>query len=130
MNDSIYGLTASIWTHDIDRAAEIGSRVETGTVYMNCCVSRPAAHLDRRQGHRPRRSAVEIRVRRADAAEELSPPRSLIGFISEPQHEHTDRQLELPDRRQIRRRPYQGARRRLPQRGYQSAAAGHRRGAR
>ena len=37
MNDSPYGLTASIWTRDIDRAAEIGARVETGTVFMNRC---------------------------------------------------------------------------------------------
>jgi acyl-CoA reductase-like NAD-dependent aldehyde dehydrogenase len=37
MNDSPYGLTASIWTRDSDRAAELGSRVETGTVYMNRC---------------------------------------------------------------------------------------------
>jgi acyl-CoA reductase-like NAD-dependent aldehyde dehydrogenase len=37
MNDSPYGLTASIWTRDLDRAAEIGARVETGTVYMNRC---------------------------------------------------------------------------------------------
>jgi acyl-CoA reductase-like NAD-dependent aldehyde dehydrogenase len=37
MNDSPYGLTASIWTRDMDRAAEIGARVETGTVYMNRC---------------------------------------------------------------------------------------------
>ncbi len=37
MNDSIYGLTASIWTRDLERAAEIGSRIETGTVYMNRC---------------------------------------------------------------------------------------------
>jgi acyl-CoA reductase-like NAD-dependent aldehyde dehydrogenase len=37
MNDSPYGLTASIWTRDIERAAELGSRVETGTVYMNRC---------------------------------------------------------------------------------------------
>jgi len=37
MNDSPYGLTASIWTRDMDRAADIGARVETGTVYMNRC---------------------------------------------------------------------------------------------
>ena len=37
MNDSPYGLTASIWTEDMDRAAEIGARVETGTVFMNRC---------------------------------------------------------------------------------------------
>jgi acyl-CoA reductase-like NAD-dependent aldehyde dehydrogenase len=37
MNDSPYGLTASIWTRDIDRAAELGGRIETGTVFMNRC---------------------------------------------------------------------------------------------
>lgn len=35
MNDSPYGLTASIWTQDCDKAAEIGARIETGTVFMN-----------------------------------------------------------------------------------------------
>jgi acyl-CoA reductase-like NAD-dependent aldehyde dehydrogenase len=37
MNDSPYGLTASIWTEDLDAAARIGARVETGTVYANRC---------------------------------------------------------------------------------------------
>ena len=37
MNDSPYGLTASIWTTDMERAAEIGDRVETGTIFMNRC---------------------------------------------------------------------------------------------
>ena len=37
MNDSPYGLTASIWTSDIEHAAAIGDRVETGTVFMNRC---------------------------------------------------------------------------------------------
>jgi acyl-CoA reductase-like NAD-dependent aldehyde dehydrogenase len=37
MNDSPYGLTASIWTADTDRAAAIGDRIETGTVFMNRC---------------------------------------------------------------------------------------------
>jgi acyl-CoA reductase-like NAD-dependent aldehyde dehydrogenase len=37
MNDSPYGLTASIWTKDADRAAAIGAQVETGTVFMNRC---------------------------------------------------------------------------------------------
>jgi acyl-CoA reductase-like NAD-dependent aldehyde dehydrogenase len=35
MNDSPYGLTASIWTEDYDTAAAIGAQVETGTVFMN-----------------------------------------------------------------------------------------------
>ncbi|WP_343079905.1 aldehyde dehydrogenase family protein [Ostreiculturibacter nitratireducens] len=37
MNDCDYGLTASLWTKDPDRAARIGRRIETGTVYMNRC---------------------------------------------------------------------------------------------
>ena len=35
MNDSPYGLTASIWTSDLDAARSIGREVETGTVFMN-----------------------------------------------------------------------------------------------
>ncbi|MCB5204974.1 aldehyde dehydrogenase family protein [Neorhizobium sp. T786] len=35
MNDSKYGLTASLWTQDADRAGRIGQEVETGTVFMN-----------------------------------------------------------------------------------------------
>ncbi|WP_256371670.1 aldehyde dehydrogenase family protein [Aminobacter sp. MSH1] len=37
MNDSPYGLTASIWTADTEHAIAIGDRVETGTVFMNRC---------------------------------------------------------------------------------------------
>jgi acyl-CoA reductase-like NAD-dependent aldehyde dehydrogenase len=37
MNDSRYGLTASIWTNDVERAVHIGDRVETGTCFMNRC---------------------------------------------------------------------------------------------
>ena len=37
MNDSPYGLTASIWTSDTEHAVSIGDRVETGTVFMNRC---------------------------------------------------------------------------------------------
>jgi acyl-CoA reductase-like NAD-dependent aldehyde dehydrogenase len=37
MNDSRYGLTASIWTEDADAALAIGDRVETGTWFMNRC---------------------------------------------------------------------------------------------
>ena len=35
MNDSEFGLTASLWTEDLERAERVGDRVETGTVYMN-----------------------------------------------------------------------------------------------
>jgi acyl-CoA reductase-like NAD-dependent aldehyde dehydrogenase len=37
MNDSRYGLTASVWTRDAGAAASIGDRLETGTVFMNRC---------------------------------------------------------------------------------------------
>ncbi|SCZ04893.1 aldehyde dehydrogenase family protein [Microvirga guangxiensis] len=37
MNDSPYGLSAAIWTSDIDAAEAIGEKLETGTVFMNRC---------------------------------------------------------------------------------------------
>jgi acyl-CoA reductase-like NAD-dependent aldehyde dehydrogenase len=37
MNDSEYGLTASIWTSDMEAAIAIGDQVATGTAYMNRC---------------------------------------------------------------------------------------------
>ncbi|MDB5592348.1 aldehyde dehydrogenase family protein [Enterovirga sp.] len=41
MNDSAYGLTASVWTRDAEAARRIGDEVETGTVFLNRC-----DHLD------------------------------------------------------------------------------------
>jgi len=41
MNDSRYGLTASIWTQDPEAARLIGRKLHTGTVFMNRC-----DHLD------------------------------------------------------------------------------------
>ena len=35
MNDSEFGLTASLWTHDLQRAIKIGDEIETGTVFLN-----------------------------------------------------------------------------------------------
>ncbi|MGO8120395.1 aldehyde dehydrogenase family protein [Rhizobium ruizarguesonis] len=35
MNDSQYGLTASLWTKDVERAGRLGRQIETGTVFMN-----------------------------------------------------------------------------------------------
>lgn len=37
MNDSRYGLTASVWTADPERAERIGRELETGTVFLNRC---------------------------------------------------------------------------------------------
>ena len=35
MNDSNFGLTASLWTEDTQRAEAIADKIETGTVFMN-----------------------------------------------------------------------------------------------
>ena len=37
MNDSVFGLTAAIWTSDEQAALSIGDRIETGTWFMNRC---------------------------------------------------------------------------------------------
>lgn len=37
MNDSRYGLTASLWSADLDEAIRIGGRIETGTCFLNRC---------------------------------------------------------------------------------------------
>jgi acyl-CoA reductase-like NAD-dependent aldehyde dehydrogenase len=37
MNDSPFGLTASIWTSDTDAAIRLGDRIDTGTWFMNRC---------------------------------------------------------------------------------------------
>ncbi|MCB0634208.1 MAG: aldehyde dehydrogenase family protein [Lewinella sp.] len=37
MNDSRYGLTASVWTKDVEAAIRIGDQIETGTCFMNRC---------------------------------------------------------------------------------------------
>ncbi|MCB0566298.1 MAG: aldehyde dehydrogenase family protein [Phaeodactylibacter sp.] len=37
MNDSRYGLTASVWSANLDEAIRIGEHAETGTCYLNRC---------------------------------------------------------------------------------------------
>jgi acyl-CoA reductase-like NAD-dependent aldehyde dehydrogenase len=37
MNDSDLGLTASIWSNNVDEALALGNQVEAGTVFMNRC---------------------------------------------------------------------------------------------
>ena len=35
MNDSEFGLTASLWTENVARAEKIADEIETGTVFLN-----------------------------------------------------------------------------------------------
>jgi len=37
MNDSQYGLTASIWSTDVEAALKLGAELQTGTCFMNRC---------------------------------------------------------------------------------------------
>jgi acyl-CoA reductase-like NAD-dependent aldehyde dehydrogenase len=37
MNDSPYGLTASIWSQDLEAALRLGEQLETGTCFLNRC---------------------------------------------------------------------------------------------
>jgi acyl-CoA reductase-like NAD-dependent aldehyde dehydrogenase len=37
MNDSDFGLTAAVWTEDVDAGLALGQRVNTGTFFMNRC---------------------------------------------------------------------------------------------
>ena len=39
-NATDYGLSASIWTTDPDRAARVARRIEAGTVWVNCWLLR------------------------------------------------------------------------------------------
>ena len=37
MNDSAYGLTAAIYSADVEKSIEIGDRIDTGTLFLNRC---------------------------------------------------------------------------------------------
>ena len=37
MNDSVYGLTAAVFTKDIDQGIAIGEQLQTGTFFINRC---------------------------------------------------------------------------------------------
>ena len=35
-NDSIYGLSAGIWTKDVSKAHTFATKIQAGTVWVNC----------------------------------------------------------------------------------------------
>ncbi len=37
MNDSAYGLTASVWTGNVETGLSLGERIQAGTIFMNRC---------------------------------------------------------------------------------------------
>jgi acyl-CoA reductase-like NAD-dependent aldehyde dehydrogenase len=74
MNDSDFGLTASIWTQDTDAAEALGARIQTGTVFMNRCdYLDPGLCWTGCKGHRPRGQLVRTRLPGADSSQILSP---------------------------------------------------------
>ena len=84
-NDTAYGLGASVWTRDTERAQRLGRRVESGSLFVNAVVaSDPRLPFGgvKRSGYGRELAAVGIReftnirtfwVQPADAA----PPASL-----------------------------------------------------
>jgi succinate-semialdehyde dehydrogenase/glutarate-semialdehyde dehydrogenase len=79
-NDTPYGLGASVWTRDLERAQRLGRRVESGSLFVNAVVaSDPRLPFGgvKRSGYGRELAAVGIReftnirtfwVQRADAA--------------------------------------------------------------
>ena len=128
MNDSPYGLTASIWTRDTDRAAEIGGRVKTGTVYMNRC-----DYLDPQltwTGVKDTGRGAALSRYGFDALTQPKSfhlPRRLIAFIPEPDMTAPTANWSYPTAVRFGPGRIRGARRCLPNRRYLPAAAGHRR---
>ena len=76
MNDSRYGLTASIWTRTGRRAAHRRARRDRHLVHEPLRLPRSGAGLDRRQGLRPRLHAVEAGHRGLHPAEVIPPASS------------------------------------------------------
>ena len=63
MNDSDLGLTAAIFTQDIDTGMALGNQIETGTFFINRCdYLDPALGLDWGQKYWTRLHPIEFRI--------------------------------------------------------------------
>ena len=118
MNDCKYGLTASLWTQDAERAARIGREIETGTVFMN-----RADYLD------PALCWTGCKETGRGGA------LSVIGFhnLTRPKSYHLEENemslkanWSLSDRHSLRRRPHRRDRRCLRRRRHEAASSRHR----
>jgi acyl-CoA reductase-like NAD-dependent aldehyde dehydrogenase len=62
-NQSIYGLSASVWTRDIDRAVDVAKKVEAGQVWINShssgAINHQAPYGGVKQSGIGRKSAIE-----------------------------------------------------------------------
>jgi hypothetical protein len=67
MNDSRYGLTASVWTTDCERAERFARDLHVGTVFQNRCDYLDPRFHRRAIGHRLH--SFEIRILPSDPAE-------------------------------------------------------------
>ena len=82
MNDSPYGLSAAIWTSDVDAAEAIGEKLETGTVFMNRCdYLDPALAWTGVKDTGRGASLSRLGLRVAHPSEILPPPSDLIENI-------------------------------------------------
>ena len=123
MNDSDLGLTASVWTRDLEAAERAGAADRGGhRVRQSLRLSRSGPGLDRLQAERARRLARPLGVRERDAAAFLPFEARLMSL--------PPRQLELSHRDPLRRRPHRRACRGVPRARRRAAAAGHRSGPR
>ena len=134
MNDSAFGLTASIWTADAEAAVAIGDRVATGTWFMNRCdYLDPALAWTGVKNSGRGCYALQDRLRAADPSEILPPAHRCLDAEEAACHDHRSqdalRQLELSDPDSVRpRQPRSKLRARLREPGHDPAAAGHRPG--
>ena len=109
MNDNEFGLTASIWTKDTDKGAELAEEVDAGTVFVNRCdypspvsctctiltrlLTTPGPCVDRLEELWQRRHSEQVRFRSVCEAEKL--PCEALSKIEESDHMRRQNRTEL-----------------------------------